>query len=347
MGQRTTFSNDPTRDLFIVAVERELTRVLRPFGDVGDAARHLVLAPGAKRARPALCWLLGRHMGVNDAALVPLAAAVELIHSASLLHDDVLDAGVVRRGVVTANARYGNATAVLAGDFTLACALQLLEPAGARAQAAANAVLKEMTLAAKREIDARGDADLSEGEWRTIAEGKTAALFGLCARLVGEQSAAALGGDPSLTARLERACRHLGVAFQMADDVQDFVEDGSERQLEDLLSANPSFPVALASVAPAFRAALTDLWALPPERDARLARAEQLTAQMAAQGVFRVALDHAAHEVSEARRCFGASESGYSRELFAWAERLTQLPEALLPAAPLEPNQQARKRAQA
>src|SRR5947207_11516936 len=115
-----------TKDRFLADVERSLERSLEPEhaapGEpsvLRDAARRLSVASGAKRVRPRLCAFFGEAVGAPEEGLIDLAVAAELIHAGSLLHDDVVDEGTLRRGVPTANAAWGNLVAVLSGDLCL------------------------------------------------------------------------------------------------------------------------------------------------------------------------------------------------------------------------------------
>ena len=99
-----------------------------PSGLITRIARHLASANGAHRVRPLVVQLVGTALGTTAERLVDLAVATELIHSASLFHDDVVDDGQVRRGVRSANAHFGNAQAVLAGDWVLSRAFGCLQP---------------------------------------------------------------------------------------------------------------------------------------------------------------------------------------------------------------------------
>src|SRR5512144_1649282 len=110
---------------FLSEVEQAMDEALQTsVGDtLMDAARHLCMGGGGKRARPMLVRLFGDAVGAPDEHLVDVAVAAELIHSASLLHDDVVDAGMFRRGRPTANARWGNVVAVMSGDLLLSGAL--------------------------------------------------------------------------------------------------------------------------------------------------------------------------------------------------------------------------------
>lgn len=212
---------------FIARVETLLPQALVGGAVLSDAASHLAMARGAKRARPMLVFHAAQVCDVLPGpALVDVATAIELMHSASLIHDDVVDEGEERRGLPTVNHRYGNTVAVLTGDLVLSRALGLLQP---KLVHAAIAVVEEMTRAAHLEVIGRkGGMDLPM--WREMAEGKSGALFGLCGKLV-----ALLRDDEALAERFDRCGRHLGVAFQIADDLVDEND-------EDARMHNPSFP---------------------------------------------------------------------------------------------------------
>lgn len=202
-------------------VEDSLHAAVTAEGLLGAAASHLVAAPAAKRARPRLLLAFARLVGrVDDERLVRSAAAVELIHTASLLHDDVVDQADTRRGRASANARFGNGAAVLAGDVVLARALALLS-FDARAVSAAIEVVARMSAAAVREIEVRGQRVSADDAMR-IAEGKTGALFGLCGTLAGLDAAAGEGDA------MRRAAEAFGVAFQVADDIDDVDTDARD-----------------------------------------------------------------------------------------------------------------------
>jgi geranylgeranyl pyrophosphate synthase len=222
-------------------VEQALRDGLAGEGLLGATGRHLVLAPGAKRARPWLSALWGHALGAPARGVVDVAVAVELIHSASLLHDDVVDGGVVRRGRPTANVQYGAAAAVLSGDVLLARALSRLRPHGPLLAERAIDVVAEMSAAAVREVEMRRRLELGADEWRAVAVGKTGALFGLCGDLLGR-----LVAQPHVAARLDAVGRALGVAFQAKDDLLDLSDPGQGR-FSDLHEGNPSLPVLLAA----------------------------------------------------------------------------------------------------
>jgi octaprenyl-diphosphate synthase len=212
-----------------------------PEDTLVQAARHLCLG-GGKRARPTLLKVFGETLSAPDERLVVPAAAAEMMHAASLLHDDVVDNGMYRRGKPTVNARWGNTVAVLAGDLLLSGALLALSRVDARITGHALAVVAEMTRAAILEVQARGNLALPLAEHRAIGAGKTGSLFGFCG------VAAALAADNEDAAqRFDQFGRRLGVAFQMADDIRDITgTDEGKPQYADLQSRSPNLAVLLA-----------------------------------------------------------------------------------------------------
>lgn len=184
---------------------------------------HLIDA-GGKRIRPLL--LLAAAKLVNPAAKTPaaLAAAVEFIHSATLLHDDVVDDGQVRRGKPAANAVWGNKAAVLVGDFLFSRAFQLMVDGGdmevLRVLAdAANTIAEGEVL----QLSASGNIKLAEAQYFRIIDAKTAALFA-AAMDVGARAA---GADAEASLRFQRIGFSLGRAFQLLDDVLDYSGDAA------------------------------------------------------------------------------------------------------------------------
>jgi heptaprenyl diphosphate synthase len=220
------------------------------------SARHLCLG-GGKRARPMLVKIFGDTLGVNDAQLVDVAVAAELIHAASLLHDDVVDNGMFRRGKPTVNARWGNIAAVMSGDLLLSQALLRLARSNSKVCEHALSTVAEMTRAAINEVEARGNLDLSLTELKAIGSGKTGSLFGLCGR-----AASIVAGNAEAAERFDAFGRRIGVAFQMADDIRDISgTDEGKPQYADLQSRTPNLPVILAVARdPRLKRRLHDSW---------------------------------------------------------------------------------------
>jgi octaprenyl-diphosphate synthase len=235
---------------FLKEIEITLTEMLSadPASNVDtqilhQAANHLSLAKGAKRARPQLVYLFGRALDLKSGDLVNIGIAAELIHTASLLHDDVIDSGTSRRGRATVNALYGNKVAVLSGDFLLTMALKQLHSLPHAITKKALDVIKEMTIAAILELKIREKAEFSYESWRSIAEGKTGYLFGWCGQAPGLKAENSEAMDA-----FERCGRTLGIAFQMADDIRDFFgQDIGKNNFSDIINKNPNFIMILAA----------------------------------------------------------------------------------------------------
>lgn len=188
---------------------------------VERSAQHL-LDLGGKRLRP-MCVALASRLGTGfDERALELAIAAELVHAATLLHDDVVDVGDTRRGAPAARVVFGNAISIFAGDWLLIDALRRVR--GARVEGVLERmldVIEEMILAESLQLERRGHLDTTEAEWFEIVDGKTAALF-RWAMFAGGRAG---GLDIEACAELERFGRHLGIAFQAIDDVLDLAGD--------------------------------------------------------------------------------------------------------------------------
>ena len=211
-------------------IERELRRVdarlaeeLRSDHPEADAViRHAVRLSG-KRLRPALLLLAGQAVGPLRDEHITLAAVVEMIHTATLVHDDVLDEAVIRRHEDTVNARWNNETSVLLGDFLFTHAFYLASTTestyACRTIGRATNIVCDGEL---RQTLSSGNVNLTEDEYLAIVEAKTAELCA-CACELGAHYA---GGSTETTARLAAFGRYLGIAFQIADDILDL--EGNE-----------------------------------------------------------------------------------------------------------------------
>jgi len=231
-------------------IERALEAALPPASEPPEALhaamRHL-LFPGGKRLRPALACAAAEAVGASAEAALPLAAAVELVHTYSLVHDDLpcMDDDDLRRGRPTVHVAYGEATAVLAGDalLTLAFAVLAGEP-GARDAERRLAALRELGAAAGSRGLVGGQVDDLDFEPRgadaaqveSVHARKSAAL--IAASIAG---GAWLGGaDAARVERLRRFGRAVGVAFQIADDLLDAEEESTGCSLVPILGLGRS-----------------------------------------------------------------------------------------------------------
>jgi octaprenyl-diphosphate synthase len=221
-------------------------------------ARHLLAREG-KRLRP-MCVALAARVGSGfGPAVRELAVAVELVHNATLLHDDVVDLGEVRRGAPAARVIYGNAASVYAGDWLLVEALQRIQGTGfADLLERAIAVLKEMLVAESLQLANRGSMRSSVADYFRVVEGKTASLFRWALYAGGRAG----GVSPEGCDALEDYGRHLGVAFQVVDDVLDVSgepEVVGKSLFADLREGKMTYPLLLAVERdPALRARMSE-----------------------------------------------------------------------------------------
>lgn len=204
-------------------VERLLQQTLAPYREsFGELVRYLNHYRG-KRLRPTLLLLVARACGNVVSAHHTLAAVVEMIHTATLVHDDVLDEADTRRHIRTVNAAWGNKVSILLGDLLFTNAFHLTSTTGdARACEWIGEATNRVCAGELLQTVERGNTNLTENDYFAVIEGKTAALTECCGRL----GAFYAGADPEKVQRLARFGRNLGIAFQIADDVLDLV--GSE-----------------------------------------------------------------------------------------------------------------------
>ena len=186
-----------------------------------DAALQHLLSAGGKRLRPALALLTGEMLGADRERLVTLAAAIELLHTATLVHDDLIDGALLRRGIPTLNAAWSPAATVLTGDFMFARAARLAALAGSVevmqlfAETLAIIVDGEIT----QLFDGPGLADREAYYHRIYA--KTASMFVLAT----EAPARLSGAGEAVRAAMRRYGHDLGIAYQIVDDILDFTGD--------------------------------------------------------------------------------------------------------------------------
>ncbi len=208
----------------LIDFEAELAAIPRGARIVHAAAHHLLDLSG-KHLRP-LCVALASRFGEGFTPRARgLAVAVELVHSATLLHDDVVDVADKRRGQPSARVVYGNAASIFAGDWLLVAALRRIAATGVEGLLDRMlGVIDEMIVAESVQLERRGKIADARADYFAIVEGKTAALF-RWAMIAG----ARVAGIPAASeAALERFGLHLGIAFQAVDDELDFGGSGPE-----------------------------------------------------------------------------------------------------------------------
>ena len=211
----------------LASVSRLLSEQSRSEVDLADQVARYIIEAGGKRLRAVLVLLCGRALGGlrNPDASFRLAAVIEFIHTATLLHDDVVDDSEIRRGRETANKVWGNETSVLGGDFFYSRAFGMIadinQPEVTRILADASNAIAEGELL---ELMHAGQVELDEDRYLTIIEGKTAKLFEASC----EAAARIEGVDNECARELTDFGRLLGAAFQIADDAIDYLEDNPE-----------------------------------------------------------------------------------------------------------------------
>lgn len=208
-------------------------------------ARYLI-ASGGKRLRPLLTLAAAKLHGYEGQEHIKLATAVEFIHTATLLHDDVVDESDMRRGQASANDMYGNPSSVLVGDFLFSKAFQLMVDCGSlsvlNCLANASATIAEGEVL---QLTTQGNPDTSMEEYMRVIEGKTAALFS-AATSAGAMLA---GATPSDIQAMDDYGHNLGIAFQITDDVLDYQsdeEDFGKAIGDDFREGKMTLPVLLA-----------------------------------------------------------------------------------------------------
>ena len=218
------------------------TRLHSDVALIRQVAEYIVQS-GGKRLRPALVLFTAGAMGYMGTHHHELAAVVEFIHTASLLHDDVVDESDLRRGNRTANAIYGNAAAVFVGDFMYSRAFQMM--------VGVDSMHVMRVLADATNVIAEGEvlqllnchnADVVIDDYLRVIRYKTAKLFEAAARLGGIVA----GADPETETRLAAFGMHLGTAFQLIDDVLDYSADEADtgKHLgDDLAEGKPTLPL--------------------------------------------------------------------------------------------------------
>ncbi len=201
-----------------------------------------VLGKAGKRLRPALVLLAGKCCRGSKKRLVHLAAALELIHMASLVHDDIIDKGMLRRGNTTVNARWGNHVAVLLGDYFYARALELAAPLGARINTGLAELVGDLVRGEFRQLENRHRHDMTEVDYLNTVSCKTAQFISLCCRLGAE-----LGkSSPQMVNGLSLYGFYTGMAYQITDDVLDVTGRESvtgKSRGQDLTSGVITLPV--------------------------------------------------------------------------------------------------------
>jgi octaprenyl-diphosphate synthase len=228
------------------AVDREINRRLNSDVALINQLGAYIIHSGGKRLRPLLVILAARALGYAGDRHIALAAIIEFIHTATLLHDDVVDASAMRRGQSTANIVWGNEASVLTGDFLYSRAFEMMVDVGS---------MRVMEILAKTtNTIAEGevlqllnchDPEVSEENYLQIIYSKTAKLFEAAARL----GAVISSQPPAVEKAMAKYGMHLGTAFQLIDDMLDYTADSKalgKNVGDDLAEGKPTLPLLYA-----------------------------------------------------------------------------------------------------
>jgi octaprenyl-diphosphate synthase len=279
-----------------------------PVALIPQLAGHIIAA-GGKRLRPMLTLATARMCGYRGDRHVALAAAVEFIHTATLLHDDVVDASDLRRGLATANAVWGNKSSVLVGDFLFSRAFQLMVEDGSLTVldilSSASAVIAEGEVL---QLVTSNDTETTEESYLAVIQAKTAQLFAAASRI----GAVLADRPPAEEQALEAYGRALGIAFQLVDDMLDYSAEQAELGKtvgDDFREGKITLPVVLAlrrageAERSFWRRTLEDL----EQTEGDLDHAIEL---MTRHGTLAATLERARHYGAAARRALAAFREG-------------------------------------
>ena len=233
-------------DAELERVEQRLSSLLQSREPLLNEIGQYLISAGGKRVRPAVALLMFRACGGQDAAdIVDVATALELIHSASLLHDDIIDGGELRRGKASAFHRFGLADTLVAGDFLFGRAFALCGRFEEKVITWATDACISLTEGEVMQGRFRHNPHVTTRDYLEIISRKTAALFAQGARM-----GAHLAGASAAVVESMAACGfHVGMAFQIIDDLLDIEGDGGRTGKPtgaDLKDGNPSLPLVLA-----------------------------------------------------------------------------------------------------
>ena len=225
------------------AVNELIINKLHSDVDLVENIGHYLISAGGKRLRPLLVLLTAPACGYQGKDHIGLAVVIEFLHTATLLHDDVVDVSKLRRGLPTANAKWGNAPSVLVGDFIYSRAFQLMVAQGnLRIMQLLSDTTNRIAEGEVLQLIKAGHAETSEEQYLTVIKNKTAVLFA-----AATQGAAILAeSDQATEDALYQYGLHLGIAFQLVDDLLDYTGDPSKTGKnigDDLSEGKPTLPL--------------------------------------------------------------------------------------------------------
>jgi octaprenyl-diphosphate synthase len=245
-GEASAMSLEEIRALVrpdLAAVDAMIRARLKSAVPLVDQVAEHIIGGGGKRLRPLLCVLAGRACGIENDKHIDAAVFIEFVHTATLLHDDVVDGSQKRRGRATANNIFGNQASVLVGDFVYSRAFQMMAVVGSQRvmeiMADATNVIAEGEVL---QLMNAHDPETTEQRYLEVIYRKTGRLFEAGA----EVAAVLAGASIAQQAALARFGKHLGTAYQLIDDVLDYRSDPATRGKnlgDDLAEGKPTLPL--------------------------------------------------------------------------------------------------------
>lgn len=282
-------------------------------GLVENIGQYIVDA-GGKRLRPLLVLLIAKSFGYRGTQHISLAAVIEFIHTATLLHDDVVDTSSLRRGRATANARFGNAPSVLVGDFLYSRAFQML--VAIDSMAIMRIIADTTNIISEGEVQQlinAGNPDTSEAAYLNVIHKKTAQLFEAAA----QTGAILAGASATQEAAAKHYGYHLGMTFQLVDDALDY--SGNPEELgknigDDLAEGKPTLPLIRAMQQGTSEQAAMIRSAI--EKGA-LEQLGQISDAIHSTGALDYTLACAAHHAEQAKACLEGLADSSERQALA------------------------------
>lgn len=209
-------------ELLVGKFDKKLASIIKEDIRILTDIKKYVIASGGKRIRPLTHYLLVKLLGYKGNQWLDVGAVAELIHGASLLHDDVIDHAEVRRGQKTVGTLYGNKTAILAGDYLLACGVEHLSALGNPAILESfTATIRDLTVGELIQMEWEKNPDITLKTYHKIIYGKTASLFGS----LTESAGILAGVSGQRLAEIRKFGVTLGILFQLKDDFIDYFSD--------------------------------------------------------------------------------------------------------------------------
>jgi heptaprenyl diphosphate synthase len=294
----------------LAEVEAGLEKAVRSDSDFVTEATSYLVSAGGKRFRPMLLLLGGYFGDPTDPRLIQGAVAIEIVHLATLYHDDVIDEAVSRRGHTSVNATWGNTVAILTGDFLFARASEISADLGTDVSRLLARTIATLCDGQIREVELSGRATADEGAYMEIIRRKTAALIATSCRLGGMLSDA----PAEAIERLDDLGMALGMAFQLSDDIMDVVSTEAELRKEpgqDMREGVYTLPVLYALQEEGTKGELAALLADGPLEGERLSRALDM---VRADGSLRRAREAVTQQVRRARSLAGGLAEGLARD---------------------------------